>query len=91
MEFDGAIEEAGASAAGAVFAGGIAGGFDHARVLGEAEVVVRANHDFALAVANHIVAVGLLDGAEIGIEALSSRVGAIPVFTTLLKKVSRSV
>jgi len=53
------------------------------------EVVVGPDHDFALPAANHVVAVGFVNAAEVGVEALRTRIGTVPVFPAFLIKVSR--
>ena len=91
MELDRAVEQARAGASSPVAARGFASGLDDSRILREAEVVIRPDHDFALAFADHIVAVGLLDRTEIRVESLGARIGAVPVFSAFLEEVSRSV
>jgi hypothetical protein len=61
MEFDGAIQEARTSATGPVASCRIAGGLNHARILGKTEVIVRPDHDFSLTVTDHVIAMRFLD------------------------------
>ena len=84
VEADVAVEQAGAGAAGAELARRVAGGLDHALVLGEAEVVVRPDHDLGLAAADHVVADRFVDPAEIWVESLRAGVGGVPVVPALL-------
>ena len=69
MDDEVAAEETRPGAAQAVFAGGFDRGFDHTGIVGQAEVVVRPDHEDALALADDFGAVHFLDRAEKGINA----------------------
>jgi hypothetical protein len=88
MKFDGAVKEAGAGASGAKFAHGITGGLHDTGVLSETQIIVGANHQAGLPFADDMVAMGLLDTAEIGIESLGAGYIGIRIGSALGVEVS---
>ena len=85
---DSTIQEAGTGASGSKLACRLAGRLDDAGILGQAEVVIRPNHDLLLATANNMVPVALLNAAEIRVESLSSGICRIAILSALLEEVS---
>ena len=70
MQLQRAVEEAGAGAAGAVLLQGLHTGLDDLRLDGQAQVVVGAQHDAALALHGDLHILPGLQGVEIGIHTL---------------------
>jgi hypothetical protein len=73
VEGDRAVQEARAGEAGAVLLEGAAGRLHHPRVLGQAEVVVRAEHQALAALHPHHRAGGALERPVVGEEVLLAR------------------
>ena len=88
VERDRAIQETGTGASGTKLASRLAGRLDNARVLGQAEVVVRPDHDLLLATAHDMVPVALLNAAEIRVESLRPGISRIAILSALLEEVS---
>lgn len=88
MEGDRAIEQAGTGASGTKLASRLTGRLDNTGILGQAEVVIRPDHDFLLTAADNMVPVALLDAAEIRVESLSSGICRIAILSALLEEVS---
>ena len=70
MHLQRAVEEAGAGAAGAVPLQRLDAGLHHHGVGGQAQIVVGAQHDAALALHHHLHVLTGLEGVEIGVDAL---------------------
>ena len=70
MQGQGAVEEPGAGAAGAVLLQRLDAGGDDVRVHREAQVVVAAQHDAALALHDDLGVLAGLQCVEVGIDAL---------------------
>ena len=70
MDVEGAVEESGARAAGAVFVNGSLGCFLQARVVGKAQIAVGAKHQHILALDFHYRALFRFNGLIIRIDSL---------------------
>ena len=88
VERNRAIQEAGTCTSGTELASCLAGSLDYSGILGQAEVIVRPDHDLLLAAADDMVAVALLDATEIRVESLSPGIRRIAVLSALLEEVS---
>ena len=84
VQLDRAIQQTRTGAAGSISTGRVAGRLDHPRILGQSQVVIRADHDFRLTLADHIVPVWFFNAAEVRVKTLCPRIRAIPVFPAFL-------
>ena len=70
VERDCSIQQSGTGATGTKFSGRFTSGLDDPGILSQAEVVVRPDHDLLLTITDHMIAITLLNAAEVGIESL---------------------
>lgn len=70
VERDSSIQQPRTGTTGTEFSGRLTSGLDDPGVLRQTEVVVRPDHDLLLTLTDHMIAITLLDAAEIGIESL---------------------
>ena len=90
VHFQRAVEIAGPGAAGAVLLKGVNAGLDDLRIRGQAEIVVGAEHDAALALHDNLDVLTRFQGVTVGIEALLHKISGDRKAVALRKNIHKS-
>ena len=86
MQVEGPVQETAAGAAGAVLVQGLLGGFEDLRMMRQAEVVVRAQHDASLALDDDDGILGFGDRLEVRVETRSLDFACLGELPALLEE-----
>ena len=89
VQIEGAVQKAASRAAGAIAVEGNLGALEDIRMMSQAEIVVRADHDLALAPDHHLGVERFFDRLKIGVGSALHRIARRGEALTLVEKVSR--